>query len=143
MTAPVARIATRELRWALRAEPQAAGEARRLARNTLGLWGLEHLDDVELVVGELVANAIVHGRGPVSLALLHGRDSLRVEVADQRPDWEPMDSDAWPSLDDEHGRGLPIVSACTDLWGVEYAPRPEDGKVVWCSWVIPRPRAAE
>lgn len=112
--------------WDLPADPEAVGKARWLAREVLAAWGIPALaEDVSVVVSELVTNAIVHGRAPITFSLhRHGR-MVRGEVTDHGAMWPapfPACSDA------EHGRGLTIVAAYADRWGVEPA---QEGKTVW------------
>ncbi|WP_405084818.1 ATP-binding protein [Microbispora sp. NBC_01389] len=123
---PISDDGAKEACWDLPATPEAVGSARRHTREALAAWGLSILaEDVTIVVSEVVTNAIVHAKSPVTLALFrHGR-SVRGEVADH--------SGVWPALlptgpDEEHGRGLAIVTAYADRWGVDPAP---EGKAVW------------
>ncbi len=82
--------------------------------------------DAALVTSELVTNAVRYGRPPLDLrARLEGHEML-LEVRDQAT-FQPRK--LRPDEDDEHGRGLQIVSALADRWGT----RPtEHGKAVWC-----------
>ncbi|MFE8923375.1 ATP-binding protein [Streptomyces rochei] len=115
--------------------------ARLLATQQLADWGWardgEYLEAAELVVGELAANAVTHGRVP-------GRDflltmtltplsegcsgTLRIEVADCRGERLPAPAEE-PCPNGEHGRGLLLVSALASRWGV--TPRFPSGKTVW------------
>ncbi|MFD8270948.1 ATP-binding protein [Streptomyces flaveolus] len=111
--------------------------ARRLASHQLDRWGWPYRtpvhDVVELVVGELTGNAVSHGRVPgrdSELRLAHddaGR--LLVEVSDVRGERRPVLAEDGPELA-EDGRGLALVSALAEEWGV--ADRPgAPGKTVW------------
>ncbi|GAA5080747.1 serine phosphatase RsbU (regulator of sigma subunit)/anti-sigma regulatory factor (Ser/Thr protein kinase) [Thermocatellispora tengchongensis] len=117
--------------WTLPFEAQSAAEARRLVRATLRAWGQSAILDVtELMVSELVANAVNHGTGPIELSLLRGA-TLLCEVADRSPQrpvrWEP-------EADDEAGRGLNLVNRFSYRWGT----RPTaTGKIVWCEVRLP------
>ncbi|GAA2883979.1 hypothetical protein GCM10010517_47250 [Streptosporangium fragile] len=117
---------TWEACWELPADPETVGTARRLAREVLAAWGLPALaDDVATVVSEVVTNAVVHAKSPVTFSLSRRGRSVRGEVTDRGA--------AWPTLlaagpDEERGRGLAIVAAYADRWGVEPAP---EGKTVW------------
>lgn len=115
--------------------------ARLLAVQQLTDWGWprggEHLEAAELVVGELAANAVTHGRVPgrdflLTLALTRsaegGSGALRAEVADSRGERLPAPMPE-PGPDGEHGRGLVLVSALAIRWGV--VPRSPSGKTVW------------
>ena len=121
------------------AHPSALPHARRCARHTLAAWRLGHLaDDIELVVSELLTNAIrasltatsasVMQTAPVvALYIALDPDLLSVLVWDCCP--EPPVQVAHAGDDDETGRGLVIVQALTDQWGI-CAPS-GGGKVVW------------
>lgn len=102
-------------------------EMRRLARERLNYCGLSALaDDVELLVSELVTNAIEHSHGAgITVTLRLDEGLLLLYVKDQtalRPHVQK------PAADAEHGRGLLIVKALADSWGVS-----TDGTTVWCA----------
>ncbi|MFI1568949.1 ATP-binding protein [Streptomyces sp. NPDC020490] len=118
--------------------------ARRLAAHRLDLWGVPYgspaSDTVVLVVAELAANAVLHGRVPgrdFELRLRCDRASgvVRVEVADthpaqpdpRRPGADPVDADG--------GRGLLLVAAVAERWGVDGRGGP--GKAVWAECALP------
>src|SRR4051812_39637493 len=110
----------------LTGESDAVPRARQLVRETLAEAPGEQRDDVELVVAELVTNAVLHGAAPVTLRLRLDPVVVRVEVHDtgrQRPIAMPGGVDAMT------GRGLALVAALSREWGVE--PTPDGGKVVW------------
>lgn len=103
-----------------------AAEARRRISDALQLWGCDSLiPDAQLVVTELVTNAIVH-TGSVSTVTIALTDAiLYIEVADSDPSPpkpQPFD------LTREGGRGLLIVATLASAWGIE--PN-ESGKKVW------------
>ncbi len=111
--------------------------AREFARRALAHWGIERrADDVVLCVSELAANAVVHGVPPgrgfrVRLWRYEG-GLLRVEVHDSS-DRRPRFPEAGD--EDESGRGLLVVAALADKWGVgERVP----GKIVWCEFEFAR-----
>ena len=81
-------------------------------------------DAVALVVSELVTNAVVHGRGDVTLDVVLAPDLVRVEVTDA----DPLMSPARPVTEGDTGRGLLLVSRVAQRWGVR---RQSTGKVVW------------
>ncbi|TWV42690.1 ATP-binding protein [Streptomyces misionensis] len=122
-----------EENWRLPHSPRSARRARALLRRQLTEWKIDAqvADSAELLLSELMSNAVQHARRPfgrqigVRVARYDGR--LRVEVADAndaRP--RPKAADA----DDEHGRGLAIVAALAGRWGC--CPRPRGiGKAVW------------
>ena len=113
-------------RLALPAVPDAVPEARALLRRVIAGTAVEgRLDDGELALSELVTNAVLHGREPVAVRLQVGDDALRVEVSDASPV-----SPSFSMLDPTAvtGRGLLLISAVSDRWGVEPTA---DGKAVW------------
>ncbi|SDL92402.1 ATP-binding SpoIIE family protein phosphatase [Streptomyces wuyuanensis] len=111
--------------WFLEPEDSAPGRARRLARRALTRWGLEELSDsVELLVSEVVTNAVRYAERPVTLRLLR-TDVLRCEVGDDSPQL-PRQRRARDT--DEGGRGLFLVNRLARRWG---ATRLSTGKVVW------------
>jgi anti-sigma regulatory factor (Ser/Thr protein kinase) len=83
--------------------------------------------ELELLVSELVTNAIVHGRPPVSVRLTHVGDEVLVEVEDGSPGTPHRRR---PDADEEHGRGLGILATLARRYGVTDGP---SGKTVWCT----------
>ncbi|MFD8969183.1 SpoIIE family protein phosphatase [Streptomyces sp. NPDC059568] len=111
--------------WFLEPEDAAPGRARRLARRALARWDLEELSDsVELLISEVVTNAVRYAERPVTLRLLR-TDVLRCEVGDDSPQL-PRQRRARDT--DESGRGLFLVNRLARRWG---ATRLSTGKVVW------------
>ncbi|MER6088594.1 ATP-binding protein [Streptomyces bluensis] len=112
------------------AEPEGVAALRRIMRLHLGLWGLHDvIDAAQLCVSELVSNVINHvGAGTHgTLAVSMTGSRVRIEVHDPDPRALPTLLDA--STEAESGRGMALVSAIADRWGVEpYADR----KVTWC-----------
>ncbi|WP_326644449.1 ATP-binding protein [Streptosporangium sp. NBC_01755] len=122
--------------WDIPRDPATVGEARRMTRETLTGWGLapEFADDAVLVVGELVANATLYGEEPIRLSLWGMPQGVCVRVTDhgsERPRKLSLGEDA------SHGRGLAIVEALADRWGVVPVPG-GIGKTVWAAWGISR-----
>nr|WP_107409635.1 ATP-binding protein [Mangrovactinospora gilvigrisea] len=107
--------------------PESAARARRVAVSVMRLWGLEIQADIaELLVSELVGNVVRHtGVRTFGLNLDRRRGRVRVEVRDASRSL-PCLIDA--GADAESGRGLYLVDALADRWGVELLPR---GKSVW------------
>ncbi|MEU9052113.1 SpoIIE family protein phosphatase [Streptomyces sp. NPDC048384] len=117
--------------WYMAPRPQTAGQARRLTRRTLGHWGLESLvETTELMVSEVVANAVRFASRPITLRLLC-TDVLRCEVGDDSPIVPRM---RHARLSDEGGRGLFLVDQLSQSWG---ATRVSTGKVVWFEQPLP------
>ncbi|MFC6084405.1 ATP-binding protein [Sphaerisporangium aureirubrum] len=118
----------REVRWELPADPGVSAKCRALVRETLTGWQMPGLvDDVVLVVSELLGNALIHGGPPILLTLRAARGVLSGAVTDRGPGW-PRIREA--GADREHGRGLRIVAALTDGWGVDPVPT-GIGKTIW------------
>ncbi|MEY9871985.1 serine phosphatase RsbU (regulator of sigma subunit)/PAS domain-containing protein/anti-sigma regulatory factor (Ser/Thr protein kinase) [Streptacidiphilus sp. MAP12-33] len=116
------RVAT----WDVAADFAAVAGIRAQAARRLSAWGLEEASFVtELVISELVTNAIRYGGAPVRLRLIHDR-SLICEVFDG--------SGTAPHLRrarvfDEGGRGLLLVAQLTQRWGTRQTA---GGKIIWC-----------
>ncbi|MER6782146.1 MULTISPECIES: ATP-binding protein [unclassified Streptomyces] len=107
----------------LSATPRGARLGRMLAIEQLRFWGLP-LEAPGQIIAELSANAITHGRVPgrdFKLALTVTPETLLIEVTDTRGDRIPEIRDT--------GRGLVLVEALADRWGVREGPVPS--KVVW------------
>ncbi|WP_037872534.1 ATP-binding protein [Streptomyces sp. NRRL S-37] len=118
--------------------PRGAQLARRFAVRCMEAWGHPPASDVScavaLVVGELAANAVQHGRVPgrdvgLRLALDAAAGLVRVEVADAAATKPPPASAPSSSPEGESGRGLLLVEALAVRWG--WAPRRPVGKTVW------------
>ncbi len=111
----------------LRRRPDAAAAARRQVRDVCRSRGADVVGDVELVVSELVANAVRHGAGTITLVLALLPDGVRVAVADRGPGG-PTLVDA--GLERTDGRGIALVDRLAAEWGVDRLP--DGGKEVWC-----------
>nr|WP_203687270.1 SpoIIE family protein phosphatase [Streptomyces sp. SID14515] len=117
--------------WELTAEPVSVGRARELATGQLADWGLEELSfATELVVSELVTNAVRYGGGPLGLRLIRDR-TLVCEVSDTGHTSPHLRHSA---EDDEGGRGLFIVAQLVQRWGTRYTPT---GKTIWTEQSLP------
>ncbi|MGI5347847.1 ATP-binding protein [Streptomyces sp. CA-250714] len=109
--------------------------ARLLALHQFDAWGLpygsERSENAALIVAELAANAVLHGRVPgrdFELALsVPSPGALLIEVTDTRGEAAPIPS-AEPGLCQESGRGLLLVAALATSWGVRQRT---PGKTVW------------
>ena len=117
----------------LASRPESAATARRMALSVIRLWGLpQYADTVELLVSELVGNAVRHtGARTFGLRMPRRRGWVRVEVRDP--------SRALPCLLpvrglDISGRGLFLVDRLSDRWGVDLQPR---GKTTWFELRVP------
>lgn len=104
------------------------GEARRFCQRTLEEWGLGSCEaPVSVVVTELATNAVLHAHSSFSVTLSYEGQVLRVGVTDHSPRVPVTKSH---SVNAMSGRGLHLVAAYADAWGVE---QHEDGKTVWAS----------
>lgn len=119
--------------WRISLDPAEVGRARAVVREQLHDWGLAKLaDGAELMVSELVTNALRHSHSrPVELRLVR-EDTLLCEVDDDDHDLPNLLS-AGPT--DEQGRGLRVVSTLAREWG---ASRTKAGKTVWFELTLPR-----
>src|SRR5690348_7682537 len=119
--------------WDLPADPAIVASARRQVAERLANWGLhEAAFTTELVVSELVTNAIRHAQSPIQLRLIRDR-TLICEVSDG--------SSTAPHLRrarafDEGGRGLLLVSRLALRWGTRQTPH---GKTIWAEQALPGP----
>ncbi|MGK5446467.1 SpoIIE family protein phosphatase [Streptomyces radiopugnans] len=117
--------------WYLDPRAQTARQARRLARRALERWELADLtDSVELLVSEVVTNAVRYAERPITLRLLR-TDVLRCEVGDDVPQLPRLRQ---ARATDEGGRGLYLVNRLARRWG---ATRLSTGKVVWFELPMP------
>ncbi|MFB9570950.1 SpoIIE family protein phosphatase [Streptomyces yanii] len=117
--------------WRLPREPRSVGRARELARRQLLAWELDDLvDTTELLVSELVTNALRYGEGEIRLRLLRDR-TLVCEVWDAGL-VQPRRRRAHDT--DEGGRGLQLVGLLSAAWGSRRTPR---GKTVWFELPLP------
>ena len=114
--------------WVLPAEPASAGALRRQLRALLASLPPAQLDDVVLTASEVVANAVLHGAGPITVWVWPVRHGLRVEVTDNGGGTPELNSAIDPR--DEGGRGLYILDEIADRWGVTPSD-PGPGKMLW------------
>ncbi|MER5218381.1 SpoIIE family protein phosphatase [Streptomyces sp. NPDC002838] len=117
--------------WEFPADPAVVAHAREAATRQLAAWGLDQAAfTTELVVSELVTNAIRYAGGPIGLRLIRDTTVLVCEVTDS--------SNTQPRLrrartTDEGGRGLFLVAQLTARWGSRYGP---SGKTIWAEQPI-------
>jgi serine phosphatase RsbU (regulator of sigma subunit)/anti-sigma regulatory factor (Ser/Thr protein kinase) len=122
----------RHVSWKLAPELTSARRARELIRRPLTRWNVAELIPVtELLVSELVTNAVRYAQGSVELRLvLEG--GLVCEVLDNSAALPRL---RYPGNEDERGRGLQVVSRMAQRWG---ARRTTAGKIVWTEQALPR-----
>jgi PAS domain S-box-containing protein len=112
--------------WDIPADPALVAPIRKQVADQLEIWGLTVATfTAELVVSELVTNAIRYGEPPIRLRLIHDAETLICEVSDS--------SHTAPHLRraktfDEGGRGLLLVAQLTQRWGSRHTP---EGKTIW------------
>ncbi|MFF3489125.1 SpoIIE family protein phosphatase [Streptomyces sp. NPDC002701] len=117
--------------WQVPSEPSAVGEVRAAVTRQLTDWGLEDMAfTTELILSELVTNAIRYGNGPIRVRMLFDR-SLICEVFDGSSTSPHL---RYAATTDEGGRGLFLVAQLTERWGTRYTPA---GKVIWADQPLP------
>ncbi|MFF4291989.1 SpoIIE family protein phosphatase, partial [Streptomyces sp. NPDC001633] len=123
--------------WRLPQHPAAVARARKMACEQLADWGLtDAAFATELIVSELVTNAVRYGGDPIQLRLIRDTRMLICEVSDG--------SSTAPHLRrarvfDEGGRGLLLVARLTQRWGTRQTSA---GKTIWCEQELPLPDAS-
>lgn len=136
LDAPAARVTPFEASWPLALDLRSVGRARRAVTGRLDEWDLGHLaDTAELLVSELVTNALRHAPGPVRLNLRVTANGLRCEVEDTHLA-APIRRSATP--DAEGGRGTELLDLLSDSWG---SYETGTGKTTWFELTGPFCRA--
>ena len=121
--------------WDVPPGPAAVGQVRSAVTETLERWGLEELSfATELMLSELVTNAIRYGGDPIRVRMLRDR-SLICEVFDASSTSPHL---RYAAMTDEGGRGLFLVAQLAERWGTRYLPA---GKVIWAEQSLPQPGA--
>ncbi|WP_309225902.1 SpoIIE family protein phosphatase [Streptomyces lunaelactis] len=119
------------IEWAVPFEPSAVGAMRAVVVEKLDEWGLSDLAfGTELVLSELITNAIRYGSAPVRVRLLRDR-TLTCEVSDGSSTSPHL---RYAATTDEGGRGLFLVAQLSRRWGTRYTP---EGKVIWAEQPLP------
>ncbi|MFJ4835924.1 SpoIIE family protein phosphatase [Streptomyces sp. NPDC088747] len=117
--------------WQVPADPAAVGEVRASVTRQLARWGLEDMAfTTELILSELVTNAIRYGSGPIQVRMLRDR-SLICEVFDSSSTSPHL---RYAATTDEGGRGLFLVAQLSERWGTRYTAA---GKVIWAEQQLP------
>jgi anti-sigma regulatory factor (Ser/Thr protein kinase) len=111
----------------LPAVPDSPAMARTLVRAELSGCSESTVTTAELMISELVTNAVVHGGTPIRIELEHGDNVVKATVTDGGTALPVL---RHPQRSAEHGRGLMIVSSLAHDWGVV---ENENGKSVWFS----------
>ncbi|SEL97932.1 PAS domain-containing protein [Streptacidiphilus jiangxiensis] len=124
---PADRVAT----WEFPPDPAAVAPVRAQVTERLTAWGLDDLAfATELIISELVTNAIRYATGPFRVRLLCDR-VLTCEVCDGSSTSPHL---RYAATTDEGGRGLFLVAQLSERWGTRYSP---DGKVIWAEQALP------
>src|SRR5690606_35755537 len=124
---PSAQVAT----WDIPADPALVAPIRKQALEQLAAWSLTEASfTAELVVSELVTNAIRYGAPPIRLRLIHDAATLICEVSDTSHTAPHLRrAKTW----DEGGRGLLLVAQLTQRWGSRHTA---DGKTIWAELTV-------
>lgn len=117
-----------QVRLRLPCNPLSPRRARHEVVDQLVSLGCERRQgDVELVVSELVTNAVLHASSEVEVRVALDREEMTIEVSDHGE--HGIDAHPEVTLHDEFGRGLNLVRSVSDDWG---SRRNRDGNTVWC-----------
>jgi anti-sigma regulatory factor (Ser/Thr protein kinase) len=117
--------------WDVDADPAIVADIRAAVVDKLTQWGLEEAAfATELIISELLSNAIRYGGGPIHVRLLQDR-TLICEVSDASSTSPHLRRAA---ITDENGRGLFLVAQLTERWGTRYTAR---GKTIWAEQHLP------
>ncbi|GAX55823.1 histidine kinase [Streptomyces olivochromogenes] len=118
--------------WDVPLDPAAVAGMRETVSQKLDEWGLSELGfSMELILSELITNAIRYGSEPIHVRLIYDR-TLICEVADSSSTSPHL---RYAATMDEGGRGLFLVSQMAERWGTRYTPQ---GKVIWAEQALPR-----
>ncbi|MFE2517621.1 SpoIIE family protein phosphatase [Streptomyces mirabilis] len=118
--------------WDVPLDPAAVAGMRETVSQKLDEWGLSELGfSMELILSELITNAIRYGSEPIHVRLIHDR-TLICEVSDSSSTSPHL---RYAATMDEGGRGLFLVSQMAERWGTRYTPQ---GKVIWAEQALPR-----
>ncbi|MBC9729341.1 SpoIIE family protein phosphatase/ATP-binding protein [Streptomyces sp. TRM68367] len=117
--------------WPVPSDPSAVAEVRAAVTRQLAIWGLDELAfTTELILSELVTNAIRYGVAPIRVRILRDR-KLICEVFDSSSTSPHL---RYATMTDEGGRGLFLVAQVAERWGTRYLPA---GKVIWAEQPLP------
>ncbi|WP_259294439.1 SpoIIE family protein phosphatase/ATP-binding protein [Streptomyces canus] len=123
--------ADRIAEWQVPADPAAVSNVRASVSRQLARWGLDELAfTTELILSELVTNAIRYGGDSIHVRMLFDR-TLICEVFDTSSTSPHL---RYAAMTDEGGRGLFLVAQLSDRWGTRYTPA---GKVIWAEQALP------
>lgn len=121
--------------WEVPSDPAAVAVTRNACARQLAAWGLDDIAfTAELILSELITNAIRYATQPITVRLIHGT-GLICEVSDGSSTAPHLRRAA---LTDEGGRGLFLVAQLADRWGTRYTAT---GKVLWTEQAVHPPGA--
>ncbi|MFE2329462.1 SpoIIE family protein phosphatase [Streptomyces sp. NPDC059385] len=121
----------RVAQWEVAYKASAVSAVRNAAARKLEEWGLPELGfATELILSELITNAVRHGRAPVRVRLLYDH-TLTCEVWDGSSTAPHL---RYAATTDEGGRGLFLVAQLSEHWGTRYT---SEGKVIWAQQALP------
>ncbi|WP_392567418.1 SpoIIE family protein phosphatase [Streptomyces sioyaensis] len=116
--------------WEVPSDPAAVAEARANVTRQLARWDLDEMAfATELILSELITNAILYATGPLHVRLLHDR-TLICEVSDTSSTSPHL---RYAAEEDEGGRGLFLVAQMAQRWGTRYTP---EGKIIWAEQTL-------
>ncbi|WP_436845162.1 SpoIIE family protein phosphatase [Streptomyces sioyaensis] len=116
--------------WEVPSDPAAVAEARANITRQLAQWDLDEMAfATELILSELITNAILYATGPLRVRLLHDR-TLICEVSDTSSTSPHL---RYAAEEDEGGRGLFLVAQLAERWGTRYTP---EGKIIWAEQTL-------
>lgn len=115
--------------------PESVAAGRQWSRETIADWKLDEVADVATqLVSELVTNSVEHAQTEcVRLTVTYAEATLWIDVCDDDSANLPARRKVCP--DDIRGRGLTIIEAMSDRWGISVT---RSGKSVWCALAAPR-----
>ncbi|GAA0666377.1 hypothetical protein GCM10010193_17430 [Kitasatospora atroaurantiaca] len=118
--------------WEVPFDPAAVAGSRAAAERQLAEWGLDELVfTTELILSELITNAIRYGTGPIQVRLIRD-SSLICEVSDTSSTSPHL---RYAATTDEGGRGLFLVAQLAEHWGTRYTPT---CKIIWAEQRLPK-----
>jgi anti-sigma regulatory factor (Ser/Thr protein kinase) len=118
--------------WDVESDPAAVASVRAAVLEKLTEWNLDEIAfTTELILSELLTNAIQHATSPVQVRLLRDRTLLICEVSDGTSTSPHL---RYAATMDEGGRGLFLVAQLADRWGTRYT---KEGKVIWTEQALP------
>lgn len=129
--------------FTLPATNQSVSEARSTVRRHLRYWHVDSdlADQITLVVSELFTNAVIHSNSSTIECVLNATGNrIRLEVANEGTECASLNDAAPADASAEHGRGLMLVTASSNAWGLRNSSH-RHSCAVWASWDRPQPHS--